>query len=192
MWGKCANRRAAAGARQNYAGRRNKKTRWLVRDTASSRVFRIGLPRHCASTRYRSSIDSGLWRIPVRAGSPTHHPTGSGRSPLKAHVPFRCLLATGGLRGRRDRLLSHCWRELFGRRASDRAPFTAYGSVWLGLAPASRPSPALSLHLRLVLCSTGLPASLLTRFRPGAMDLASDPWAGLLPPGSRWLNETIS
>lgn len=193
MWEKSANgAEREGGARRRLVWCQNTRRHEPLASFVPSRVFRIGLPRHCASTRYRSSIDTGLWRIPVRAGSPTHHPAGSGHSPLKAHEPFRRLHHNRGVEGRQDRLLGHCWLERLGRRASDRAPFTAYGSVRSGLAPALRPPPALSLHLRRILCSAGLPAPLLTRFRPGAVDLASDPWAGLLPPGSRWLNETIS
>ena len=50
-----------------------------------SRVFRIGLPRHCASTRFRSSIDIRLWRQSVRADYLTS-PSGPGRSPFQAHA----------------------------------------------------------------------------------------------------------
>ena len=63
----------------------------------------------------------------------------------------------------------HLWR-----RASDRAPVTAYSPSVRGLAPRQKTSPALSLHPAGTLCAAVLTALLLARIDPGATYLAPD------------------
>lgn len=82
-----------------------------------SRVFRIGLPRHCASTRYRSSIDIRLWRQSVRADYLTS-PSGPGRSPFQAHgsVSVAAVHNRGVAGTRLTACACHCWHSLLGHR----------------------------------------------------------------------------
>lgn len=59
-----------------------------MRDAAPFRVFRIRLPRHCASTREQwfehrlRGLSGSLLRRTF------HHPSAYGRSPLQAHAPL--------------------------------------------------------------------------------------------------------
>jgi|GEM_PF-6730337 len=150
-----------------------------------SRVFRIGLPRHCASTRFRSSIDIRLWRQSVRADSLTS-PSGPGRSPYSgARFRFRRYTHNRGVAcAQLTACVCHCWHSLLGHRLRI-AP--RYG-IRPRLASSSSRLPAIACFDPVIstwaLCAASLPALLLTRFRPGAMDSASGSAGGFAPAGN--------
>ena len=204
---------------------KRRKVRRCLTSLAPFTVFRIRLPRHCASTRERWFE---VHQSSFRSASEAHLPSPFRRSRTfalaGARSVGRCLTprSPGGeplvqdlaaasarltplraCRGRTSPVSVPCGTQLSWRPSRD---FPVLAAVFR-TALRSRPTaPLIAARVPLREATACFypairPGPLLHRspgFAPGpalstgAMGLASAPSVGCLPPGLRWLNETIS
>ena len=154
-------------------------------------MFRIGLPRHCASTRCRSS-DTGVFR--ARLHGPVFTPVGPGRSPARLGNGLAPMAVK--VRGSAaPRAVPHVTcTPLISFRFSSRLPCRisirasalppCFGSrsghgLQPFLAGSSSPPEYAACFVpssRRALCAAALTALLLTRIDPGATCSASVRW----------------
>ena len=156
----------------------------------------------CFESVYRDTVlaldfglrsTSRLWRQSVRADS-LSSPSGPGRSPFQAHVSVSvAAVHNRGVAGTRlTACVCHCWHSLLGHRLRI-VPRYGIRPRSVGLVPASRPSPALSLHLHLGPLRGQSPG-----FAPDPVSSGGDGlglwllWQVCSCGEFRWLTETIS
>jgi hypothetical protein len=150
-------------------------------------VFRIGLPRHCASTRCRSS--STPRQSLVRLHGPFSTPVGPGRSPARLGNGLALMAVVRGSAASRAMphvtctpLISFRFSLRISIRASALPP--CFGSrsghgLQPFLAGSSSPPEYAACFVpssRRALCAAALTALLLTRIDPGATCSASVRW----------------